>query len=141
MNSEITERTILVQKGTLIPPSLQMESQPYSTGWRSVTSPDRKELERRVHSAGWTFFYMAGVIKSTAFGFDQPKARRAAMKRIMRTVESERCNCFEVTHISTNAFLGIPYVTISGHSRHIQHGSVFRMPTPGHELNPLTSLN
>jgi len=31
-------------------------------------------------------------------------------------------NCLEVTGIVANRFLGVPYTTVSAHSRHIQQG-------------------
>ena len=35
-------------------------------------------------------------------------------------------NCFELTTILKRRFLGIPYVSLAGHSRHIQLGSQIR---------------
>ena len=47
-------------------------------------------------------------------------ARRLA--GIFAKVHDEDFNCLEVTGIVARRFLGVPYVMVSAHSRHIQKG-------------------
>jgi hypothetical protein len=116
--------TILIEDGTLLPQSLRLESAAYSTGWTSVSNV-RSEFEKGINLAGWTFFFMAGKIQSTVFGLDKQKAVLTAVRRIIANVESQKCNCLEITGVTMNSFLGMPYACVSAHSRHIQGSSVF----------------
>lgn len=117
---------ILVEDGTILPGGLSLERSTFSQKWRSVPNLDRIGLEAQLAQAGWTFFYMAGAVKQCAFGFDEEKRVRAAVGRVIADVQSQRCNCLEITELATKGFLGIPYVSITAHARHIQDGSQFR---------------
>jgi len=129
MTDAIQPGTILVEPGTLMPESIPFEREPESNGWRAVGNAggnmDHRELEGKIHQAGWTLFYMAGEIQSMAFGSDGPQPVHAALKRIIASVKSEKCNSVEVTKVTKHTFLKIPYVTVSAHARHIQKGMVF----------------
>ncbi len=63
---------------------------------------------------------MAATIKVIVFGFDRQKALRRAVKQVLATVKSRRFNGAEMTHVAVKRFLGMPYVTVSAHARHIQ---------------------
>ena len=124
MADKIKTGTILIEEGALLPESLQFESDPYSDGWRSVNNLDGCGLGRKIREAGWTFFYMAGEIKASVFGFDREKALRRAVNRVLANLKSEKFNCLEITRVAAKRFLGLPYVTVSAHPRHIQQ-SIF----------------
>jgi hypothetical protein len=124
MTDTIKTGTILIEDGTLLPNSLLLESEAYSTGWTSVSNV-RSEFEKAINQAGWTFFFMAGTIQATVFGFDKQKAVRTAVKRIITNVESQKCNCLEITGVMMKSFLGMPYACVSAHSRHVQGSPVF----------------
>src|ERR1700736_5966321 len=117
--------SILIEEGASMPKSLLLEGRPYSSGWRSVSNLGLNELDAAIHKAGWTFFFMAGEIKITSFGFDKERATRRAVKRVITNVELHKCNCVEFTEVSAKSFLGMPYVNVSAHSRHIQESSAF----------------
>ena len=117
---------ILVEDGTILPETILLERSAFSQSWRSVPSLDRIGLEAEIGKAGWTFFYMAGVVKSHAFGFNQEKTVRTAVSRAIKDVQTQRCNCLEITHLTTKSFLGIPCVSVTAHARHIQDGCQFR---------------
>jgi hypothetical protein len=125
MTDAIKTGTILIEVGAPKPESVRVEGGAYSSGWRSVSNLDLSQLDSAIHKAGWTFFFMAGEIKITAFGFDKERAVRRAMKRVITNVESHKCNCVEITEVSAKSFLGMPYVNVSAHSRHIQESSAF----------------
>jgi hypothetical protein len=112
----------LIQDGTPLPNSVQLKSVPYSNGWATIKNV-RSTFERELKEAGWTFFFMAGEIKAIAFGFDRTKMIRAALKRLITNVRRQKCNCLEVDNVATRSFLGLPYVSVSAHSRHIQESS------------------
>jgi hypothetical protein len=125
MTDAIQTGSILIEKGATMPQSLLLEGGQYSSGWRSVSNLGLNELDAAIHKAGWTFFFMAGEIKITSFGFDKESAMRRAVKRVITNVESHKCNCVEITEVSAKSFLGMPYVNVSAHSRHIQESSAF----------------
>ena len=120
----IKSGTILVAGGAILPKTLLLQSTPYSSGWTVVTS-SRSEFEKDINQAGWTFFFLAGHIAATVFGFDRQKAVRTAVDRIITNVKSQDCNCLEITQGKMKSFLGLPYACVSAHSRHVQGSSVF----------------
>jgi len=122
----ITPGTILMDKDTLRPQCFQLEDDPYPNAWMSVRHTlTSHELEKELATAGWTFFYMAGAIRTMAFGFDRARMIHAALKRLIANVKLQRCNCLEIDDVATRSFLGMPYVSVSAHPRHIQKGIVF----------------
>ena len=122
----ITPGTILIERGTLLPQSFRLENESYPSAWMSVKSSlNFYELEKELASAGWTFFYMAGKITTTALGFDRQKMVYTAVKRLIASVRLQKCNCLEIDAVASRSFWGMPYVRVSAHSRHIQKGVVF----------------
>ena len=125
MTEKIKMGTILYQQDAPLPESLNFKSEAYSNGWRLVENLDACGLGRKIREAGWTFFFMAGEIKATAFGFDRQKTLRAALKRLIGKVQSQNCNSIEITQVTGESFLKLPYVSVSAHPRHLQKGLVF----------------
>jgi hypothetical protein len=121
---EIKSGTILIEGGATLPKALSLQTSPYSSGWTVVTS-SRSEFEKDINLAGWTFFFLAGNIEATVFGFDKQKAVRTAIDRIITDVKAQDCNCLEITQVKMKSFLGLPYACVSAHSRHVQGSSVF----------------
>jgi hypothetical protein len=128
MTDTIKTGTILIAEGALLPESLVVVGQPYSNGWISVSNHDLDELGTAVNKAGWTFFFMAGEIKRSALGLDRETAVRRAVKRIILNVEAHKCNCLEITQVTPKSFLGIAYVNVRAHARHIQRSPAFSEP-------------
>jgi hypothetical protein len=124
MTGAITAGSILIEEGTHLPNSLLLQSESCSNGWASVKNA-RSTLEKEIQEAGWTFFFMAGEIRSTVFGFDKQKTLRAALKRLIANVKSHNCNSIEITQVTGDSFLKVPYVSVSAHPRHLQKGLVF----------------
>src|SRR5262249_4235262 len=114
--------TILIAEGAILPASLPLESEPYAYGWRLVKNLDSKGLEQIISRAGWNFFYIAGVIEKEAFGSDEKKTTRKAIKQVIETLKSKSFNCLEITRVVAKRSLGLPYVSVSAHSCHIQEG-------------------
>lgn len=84
---------------------------------QTLTPP--QQLEKELSATGWTFFFMAGPIRVTAFGFDREKTVYAALKRGIKTARQWRCNCLQIESVRVHFFLGIPYVSLSLRLRHI----------------------
>ena len=129
MLNAIEAGRIFVREGTALPKTLQIESELYIPGWRSVKNLDGYGLDRQIHDAGWTFFCVAYETKATVFGIDSEKMVRRAIERILvnREAEAEKFNSLEIARVgwwASRYFLGIRHVTVSAQSRHIQESPV-----------------
>ena len=120
MADTIKPGTILITEGALLPESLLLESEPYGYGWRLVKNLDSRGLDQIIGLAGWNFFYTASVVETNAFGSDEKKATRKAIQRIIASLKSKNFNCLEITRVTAKRSLGLLYVSVSAHSRHIQ---------------------
>jgi hypothetical protein len=116
-----------MEPGALLPGGLSLQPSVFSQIWSSVANLDTAALSAELAKAGWTFFYMAGIVRKHAFGFDEETRTRTALGRVIREVRAQHCNCLELTRLVTKSFLGIPYVSITAHARHIQDGSQFHV--------------
>ena len=123
MIDEITPGDILIEAGTHLPNSLSL-GKPDSNGWTALNGA-RSAFETEIREAGWTFFFLAGEIKSTVFGFDKQKALRTALRRLIASVKTHNCNGIEIAQVAEKTFLKVPYVSVSAHARHLQKGLTF----------------
>jgi hypothetical protein len=122
----ISSGAILIKNGTLLPDTLGLEKSSGTTGWASVTrNLDGRQLATALATAGWTYFFMAGTIRRIAFGFQKQKMIASALKSVLAAVKLQSCNCLEIDEVAMHSFLGMPYVSVSAHSRHIQERLVF----------------
>lgn len=125
MADSIKIGTIFIEEGTPLPESLQLESEPYSREWKSIKNLNGCGLDRKIREAGWAFFSFA-QISASAFGFDRVKAGDRAVSRLLAKVKSNDFNALEISQVAAKRFLGLPYVTVSGHVRHVQE-SIFML--------------
>ena len=122
MSANNTSGTILIGEGTLLPAGLAVESEVFLHGWRVIKNPDRSTLARNIEGANWTFFYLAGEIRATVLGRDRPGTLRRAVKCVLAKQKGQKFNSLEITKVVSKRFLGIPFMSVTGHSRHIQQG-------------------
>jgi hypothetical protein len=125
MAETIKAGTVLIKEGALLPEILQFESESCVPGWRLVKGLDGHALDREIHEAGWTFFFLANEIRATVFGIDGEKMSRRAVERILGDPRSGHFNALEITRITSlnsERFPVVHYVSVSAHSRHIQEG-------------------
>ena len=114
--------TILIRKDTPLPANLPIESEAFLPGWRVVKNLDRSTLARNIDGANWNFFYLAGEIRATVLGRDRPGTLRRAVKCVLAKREGQKFNSLEITKVVSKRFLGIPFMSVTAHSRHIQQG-------------------
>jgi hypothetical protein len=124
MTGRIAAGSIFVDESTGLPNSVLLQREPHSSGWAEVTNA-HSTFGKEIPDAGWTFFFMAGEIKATVFGFDREKALGTALGRLIANVKGQRCNCIEITQVAGNSFLKVPYVSVTAHPRHLQKGRTF----------------
>ena len=129
--------TIFIKEGTPLPANLPIESEAFLPGLRVVKNLDRSTLARNIEGANWSFFYLAGEIRATVLGRDRSGTLRRALKCVLAKREGQKFNSLEITKVVSKRFLGIPFMSVTAHSRHIQQGiglvpakdSVLRMPS------------
>lgn len=119
MSESIKSGMVLIKDGTLLPESVRFDGDPYLQGWR-LANLDSAELDRKLCDSGWTFFYMAGEVDATSFGSLSEKTTCRAVKKLIANMKSPQFNCLEISRVAAKSFLGIPYVAVAGHPRHIQ---------------------
>jgi hypothetical protein len=123
MQESIQAGAILIKEGTVMPGTLQFESESCVPGWRLVKHLDGYGLDRKILEAGGTFFCQAGETNATVFGIDREKMVRRAIERILAERKSEAFNSLSIVRVaseSSKRFLGVGYLTVSAQSRHIQ---------------------
>ena len=133
--------TVFIKEGTALPRLRSMESEQFLPGWRIVKNLDRQALTREIDGANWTFFYLAGEIRTIVFGRAGLGTLRRAVKRIVAKQEAQSFtfNSLEITKISSTWFLGIPLTSVTAHSRHIQLG-IALIPAKDVLRRPVTAI-
>lgn len=121
MPSTVEVGTILMREWTGMPQFIGVETEPLFEGWSMVKVPATSRLDRKIRAAGWNFFFMATEVKAMFFGSLSATKIKSALRRILAKVKLQHFNGLEVTEIVSRHFLGVPYVTMSAHSRHLQH--------------------
>jgi hypothetical protein len=120
MTPTVQVGTVLIADRPQITQLLGLASEPYSGKWSIVQGLDGFSMDRKIHAAGWNFFFMAAEAKVMFFGSLGTARIRNAVRRILAKVRPQSFNCLEVTGIVAKRFLGMRYTTVSAHSRHIQ---------------------
>jgi hypothetical protein len=101
-------------------------------GWRAVSSLDGYELGRKLRKANWNFFYLAGAIRVSAFGRVGKKTLQQAARGILVKLKGKgkEFNSLEITGVIAKRFLGVPFLSVTANSRHIQE-SFYLVPVQG----------
>lgn len=58
MPQTIQVGTILIEDRPLFARYLAIKSEPYASNWRMVEGSDGLALDRKIHAAGWNFFFL-----------------------------------------------------------------------------------
>jgi hypothetical protein len=123
MSTAIQVGTILMKRSPEMAQLFQLETEPCSGNWSQVKTLDSASLDGKIRAAGWHFFFMAAEVKVMFLGARGTTKIANALQRILAKVKQQHFNGLEVTGIVASRFLGVPYVTVSAHSRHLQQGS------------------
>jgi hypothetical protein len=129
MSANTTSATILIREDALLPAGLVFETEAFLPGWRAVQNLDGHGVSRKIAGAQWNFFFLAGAISANAIGREGPATLRRAVKLILAKLPSRKYNALQITKVAPRNFLGIPYLRVSVHSRHIQEG-IYLVPAP-----------
>jgi hypothetical protein len=113
--------TVLIRENTLLPAGLAIKSEVFLPGWRVVKNLDSSALAQNIEGANWNFFYLAGEMRVTVLGRDRSGTLRKAVQRVLAKQEKQ-FNSLEITRVVSKRFLGIPFMSVAAHTRHIQQG-------------------
>ena len=120
MPANVQVGTILMKEWPGMTQLLNLESEPCSGEWSLLKVLNGFALDRKLRAAGWNFFFMAAEVKVMFLGSVGAAKIQNALKRILQKVKLQNFNGLEITGIVARRFLGVPYVTVSAHSRHLQ---------------------
>lgn len=108
MPQAIQAGTVLIEDRPPITQYLAINSEPYAANWRVIAGTDGFALDRKIHAAGWNFFFFAGEVRTVFFGAPHAKHIRNALKRVLSKVSGQNFNCLEVTRSPVNALRAFP---------------------------------
>ena len=112
--------TILIRDNTPLPAGMAIERDVFLPGWKAVRDWDGYQLGRKIEEAKWNFFYLAGEIRVTVLGSGSKTLRRAVKRALAK--QEKQFNSLEITSVISQRFLGLPFVSVVAHTRHIQQG-------------------
>ncbi|MGC1647427.1 MAG: hypothetical protein WA741_16540 [Candidatus Sulfotelmatobacter sp.] len=120
MPATIQVGTILMKNWPGTTQLLGLESEPCSGSWSVLKVLDSFALDHKIHAAGWIFFFIAAEVRVMFLGAVGAAKIESALQGLLRKVRAQHFNSLEITGIVAKHFLGVPYVTVSAHSRHMQ---------------------
>ena len=115
--------TMMVREGLFLPGQLDMALEGYSSGWRTVADDDAHGFDGKLRELGWSCFFLAGELKAVWLGPSEAGVLKSAVCGLLSKVRAMGFNSVEFTKITRYKWLGIRYVRVRGHARHIQQGS------------------
>ena len=122
MSNEIQAGTVLVQQSALLH-SLGAQGELYSDQWCSLGTNESAELDGKLRAAGWNFFFIADELRTIVPPWGGEKTLRAGVKRLLARTGAQQFNCMQLSNILRERFLGIPFLSVVAHARHVQQGS------------------
>ncbi|MGC1613852.1 MAG: hypothetical protein WA736_04130 [Candidatus Acidiferrum sp.] len=122
MSANIISATIFIKENTRLPSGLALESEAYLPGWRAVQKLDGHAVAYRIERSEWNFFFLAGAIHTTVLGGKGPGTLRRAVQSLLAKRPGKNYNSLQITRVVSRRFFGIPFASVSAHSRHIQEG-------------------
>ncbi len=121
MSNTIQAGTMLVQQSALLH-SLGTQGEIYSDQWCSLGAHESAGLDRKLRDAGWNLFFMADELRTLVPPWGGEKTLRAGVKRLLARTSARQFNCMQLSNILRERFLGIPFVSVVAHARHVQQG-------------------
>ena len=88
MTATVQVGTILMEDRPIIAKALGLQSEPYSANWGVIKALDGLAVDRKIHAAGWNFFFMAAEVKVMFFGAIRVEGIQNALRRMLETSET-----------------------------------------------------
>ena len=126
-SEKITVGSVLLRRGTTLPIVLPMDFGRMGD-WDLVRGLGGNAVERKLHTAGWHFFFMVPEIEGFAVGLDPQRTFAKALARTVRAVEVTGFNAVEIVATQRRQWLGMYYVKVTAHPRHVRHSPFLHDP-------------
>ncbi|HEU5401457.1 MAG TPA: hypothetical protein VFU86_08875 [Terriglobales bacterium] len=127
----IAAGSVLLMPGVAVPSTLRVALTRVGE-WDLVRGHNGYAVDRKLSQAGWHFFFMVPAVEASAIGFDAQKTFARALRRITGAVEADGFNAMEVTAVKRRRWLGLQYVSITAHPRHVRNSPFLHDPDPYH---------
>jgi hypothetical protein len=121
MTNQVQSGTMLVQQSAILG-FRGVQSELYCQNWRSLGAIESLGFDQRVRAAGWNLFFMAEELRAVVPAWGGQSALQRGVKRLLAQTRLQHFNCLELSHVLRKHVLGIPYISIVAHPRHIQRG-------------------
>lgn len=128
---EIATGSVLMKKGTALPVALRTNP-PRLGDWEVISELDGLGVERELRQSGWHFFFLVPAIRAASIALDLQRAFAKTMRRITRAADEIGFNGLEISAIKQRNWLGIQYVSITAHPRHVRNSPFIRDLDPHH---------
>ncbi len=120
---QLQEGSVLLRSGTLTPPLVPLNLTNFSNDWQSIGNSGGRVLDQGFRRSGWNLFFLAGGIRGYAVGSGRNSIMRATAK-ILSRVKAQGFNCAQISEVIVKRFLGVRYVRVEAHSRHLQQSNM-----------------
>lgn len=126
MSNPLRIGTVFLRTDTFVPESVWVQRESFCVEWQAITNLSSDDLDRQIRDGGWNLMFMGGAISGTSWGSWSGTVIRCAAIRVLKKTRASKFNAFEITGIHARRFLGVPYVVVTGHSRHLQQSTVLQ---------------
>lgn len=116
----IKNGTLIVAEGLALPPTCDLKTHPFCTGWKTVMNMEANGVDKRFSEMGWTCFQKASSGSVNMVGFGNAHTLIKAFQRIVRDNGRVKFNCMEITEAIQKNFMGISYVHLAARARNIK---------------------
>jgi hypothetical protein len=127
MQQTLAAEMVILKADVHLPEGVKVETESYTPGWKVLKNMDAYGFDRAIRAAGSTFFSLAHVLKVSAIGGKTSNRMERGIKKLAVRMRTSEFNAVEIVEARSKSFLGVPYVEITGRSRHIQQ-SMFLVP-------------
>ena len=118
----VTSGAIFLREGVLLPQEIRVNARKYSGEWQSLPGASGYVLDRQLRLLGWSCSFLAGELTTMSLARTQASMLERAVRKFLAKAQGRYCNCAEIATITRARFLGIPYLKVRGHARHVQPG-------------------
>ena len=119
-HSQLQEGSVLLRSGTVTPTSFPLNLRTYCSDWELIENSAGHAVHHGFRRSGWNLFCLAGAIHGYAVGNGGESSIMRAMMKILVKVKAAGFNSAQISEIIVKRFLGLPYVRVEAHSRHLQ---------------------
>jgi hypothetical protein len=122
---DIPAGSVLIKSDTRLPNSAHFELKRYEK-WNVLAGINGFVVGRMLAEHGCHFFFIVPEIRVGAVSVNHGTAFRAALQRLLSSVEAQNFNALEIVEITAIRFLGLHYVRVAAHPRHVRQSPFLR---------------